>query len=98
MLDLDFTPSTLTVAAGASVKFTNNGVAPHTATARDRSFDSGTMEAGDVYRHTFAGPGAFPYICAIHPQMTGTICGRVKNQPSAVGHRRGGLPNMSERP
>ena len=30
-----------------------------------------TVKAGDTF--TFATPGTYPYFCALHPQMTGTI-------------------------
>lgn len=73
MLDNDFSPRTITVNAGGSVRFVNFGVAPHTATAIDNSFDSGFMAKGDAYRHTFPTPGTFEYLCIYHPGMTGSV-------------------------
>jgi plastocyanin len=73
MVDFSFSPGEITVAAGGSVNFVNNGVAPHTATARDGSFDSGVVAPGSKYRATFANPGTFTFFCTIHPQMTGKI-------------------------
>jgi plastocyanin len=73
MVDFAFNPTQTTVTAGGSVAFVNNGVASHTATARDGSFDSGIVPAGGSYRATFRTPGTFLFYCTIHPQMTGTV-------------------------
>jgi plastocyanin len=51
----------------------NEGEAPHTATADDRSFDTGTVEAGKLKSESFKEPGTFTYICEIHPEMKGTV-------------------------
>ncbi len=73
MVDFDFSPKQLTVAAGASVGFTNGGVAPHTATAKDGSWDTGIVRSGATTRLTFDTPGTFTYYCTIHPQMVATL-------------------------
>lgn len=73
MIDFSFAPTQTTVAAGGSVAFVNNGVAAHTATARDKSFDTGLVSAGASRRVSFPSPGTFAFFCTIHPQMTGTV-------------------------
>jgi plastocyanin len=73
IVDVAFEPATLKVESGTTVTWTNTGVAPHTVTADDGSFDSGTLETGATFQQTFADPGTYPYLCAIHPDMTGTI-------------------------
>ena len=73
MIDFDYDPGNISVAVGTTVTFTNDGKAPHTATARDNSFDSGMMFKGDVYRHSFTTPGTFLYFCILHPQMIATV-------------------------
>jgi plastocyanin len=73
IVDLAFEPATLTVEPGTTVTWINSGVAPHTATAEDGSFDSGTLESGATFEQTFADPGTYAYLCQIHPDMTGTI-------------------------
>jgi plastocyanin len=73
MVDFAFTPNRITVAVGGSVGFVNGGVAPHTATARDGSFDTGVVAPGTIVRHRFPAPGTFSFYCTIHPQMTGTV-------------------------
>jgi plastocyanin len=68
-----FEPANITVKAGSTVAWTNKGKQPHTASANDGSFDSGTMKGGGTWEHRFDKPGDFPYGCAFHPQMTGII-------------------------
>jgi plastocyanin len=36
-------------------------------------FDSGRLGTGDSFRFTFSARGTYPYHCALHPGMTGTI-------------------------
>jgi plastocyanin len=73
MVDFDFTPKEMTVAAGATVGFVNAGVAPHTATAKDGSWDTGMVRAGGRAEITFPTPGTFSYYCTVHPNMVATM-------------------------
>ena len=73
IIDFAFEPAELTVSAGSAVTWTNNGAAPHTATASDQSFDTSVLNPGDNASHTFTEPGEFAYFCAFHPSMTGTV-------------------------
>ncbi|MCX6520160.1 MAG: cupredoxin domain-containing protein [Actinobacteria bacterium] len=82
MTDFAFGPAQITVGAGSSVRFVNNGVAPHTATANDRSFDTGTVQPGSSATVVFANAGTFTYLCIIHPDMKGTV--RVQGADGAV--------------
>ena len=68
-----FTPNVLTVAKGDSVVWVNKDAFPHTATARDKSFDSTEIAAGKSWRFTAKRPGTFPYVCTLHPTMKGTL-------------------------
>ena len=71
--DFYFEPSELTIQPGETVTWTNNGNHPHTVTADDGSFDSGTLQPGESYSHTFQSAGMVPYHCSIHPFMTGSV-------------------------
>ena len=51
----------------------NQDSAPHTATAEDGSFDTGTLEEGKLKSETFKQAGTYAYICEIHPDMHGTV-------------------------
>ena len=68
-----FDPQTVTVAAGATVKFTNSGAETHTVTADDGSFDAGTVDPGQTVTLKFDHAGSFGYHCSLHPWMTGTV-------------------------
>jgi plastocyanin len=73
IVDFSFGPATLSVAKGTTVDFTNGGQAPHTATADDKSFDTGTLNPGQSGKVTLDTAGKFPYVCTIHPFMHGEI-------------------------
>jgi plastocyanin len=68
-----FTPTSVTIKAGDTVQFLNDDTTAHTATADDKSWDSGNMDIGATYSHTFATPGTVTYVCAYHGFMRGTI-------------------------
>ncbi|MGI8714593.1 MAG: cupredoxin domain-containing protein [Solirubrobacteraceae bacterium] len=71
--DFHFTPGTTMVHVGDAITWTNGGPSAHTATARDGSFDTGTLSKGQSGSHTFTQAGTFTYFCKIHPFMHGTI-------------------------
>jgi len=73
IVDFAFSPANLEIAAGTTVTWTNQGAAPHTATGDGGSFDTGRLDSGQSGTATFDQPGAFPYVCSFHPDMTGTI-------------------------
>jgi plastocyanin len=67
-------PTSLVVAPGTKITVVNQDRAPHTVTARDNSFDTGTIAGGQRAEITApSSPGTYPYICAIYPSMTGTL-------------------------
>lgn len=69
-----FHPSCISVKVGTSVTFTNTDSVAHTATAsRSGGFDSGDLNKGQTFSHTFTAPGTYSYICSIHQYMHGTI-------------------------
>jgi plastocyanin len=71
--DFKFAPASTSVHVGDTITWTNQDVAPHTATASDGSFDTGSLSQGKSGSHTFTKAGSFPYICSIHPSMKGTV-------------------------
>jgi plastocyanin len=68
-----YTPADLTIPPGTTVVFTNKDAVAHTATADDGSWDSGMIETGKTWSHAFPAKGDYPYHCAPHPFMKGTI-------------------------
>lgn len=73
MTKFAFTPAEIEIKAGGSVTFVNHDLVPHTATARDKSFDTGTLRRDESKEIVFPAAGEFPYICRFHPHMTGTV-------------------------
>jgi plastocyanin len=65
----------LMVVMGTTVTWTNNDTLPHTVTADDNSFDSGTIQPGQSYSHTFGTAGSYTYFCSIHGKasMSGAV-------------------------
>jgi plastocyanin len=69
-----FSPATITVSVGDTITWTNNDPQTHTATADDASWNSGNIAGGGGTKAvTFTTAGTFPYHCAIHSSMTGTV-------------------------
>lgn len=71
--DFAFDPETVTVDAGTKLTWTNDDEAPHTATADDGSFDTGTLKLDDTGAVAIDQPGTYTYYCRFHPFMKGTV-------------------------
>jgi plastocyanin len=68
-----YVPNPITVQVGTTIKWINNDNVAHTVSSQNNLWDSGDMEPGATYSRTFQAPGTFPYYCAYHPLMVGTI-------------------------
>jgi plastocyanin len=73
MRNLAFVPARLEIAAGTTVEWTNHDPLAHSVTADDGSFDSGLIQSGATWRHTFTTPGTYSWHCTPHPFMKGTV-------------------------
>ena len=62
---LGFSPPAIRVDPGTTVVWEIE-VAAHTVTSVDGEFDSGVLEAGDSWEHTFEEPGEYLYLCEPH--------------------------------
>ncbi|MGW2402696.1 cupredoxin domain-containing protein [Kitasatospora sp. NPDC001664] len=72
--DFAFAPADLTVAPGTRITVTNQDNTPHTVTATTKAFDTDRIDGGKSTTFTApTTPGSYPYICGIHPGMTGTL-------------------------
>lgn len=71
--DFKYDPEIVTVEAGTEVTWTNSDEAPHTATADDSSFDTGTLDLDDEGTATFDEPGTYSYYCRFHAFMKATV-------------------------
>ena len=66
-----FNPKNLSVVSGTVVTWTNAENMPHTVTADNNSFGSGTLALGQSYSTTFTTPGTYPYYCKFHGNVGG---------------------------
>jgi len=73
MRAMSFAPKRLEIAAGTTVTWTNNDQLVHTVTADDGSWDSGPIEPGNSWSHTFSQPGEFAFHCTPHPFMRAVV-------------------------
>jgi plastocyanin len=73
IVEFTYQPDPVVVQVGGKVIWQNQDTAPHTATADDGSFDTGTIEKGKLGSETFKEAGTFTYFCEIHPTMHGTV-------------------------
>ncbi|HEX2175361.1 MAG TPA: cupredoxin domain-containing protein [Nocardioidaceae bacterium] len=84
IVDFLYEPDPLEVNVGDTVTFVNKDAAPHTATADDKSWDSGNMNQGDEWTLEVEKPGEVPYFCIYHPNMTGTLIVKPKGEEIAA--------------
>jgi plastocyanin len=73
IVDFAYDPDPVQVATGGKVIWQNEDAAPHTATADDGSFDTGTLEEGKLKSESFKRAGTYTYFCEIHPTMKGSV-------------------------
>jgi plastocyanin len=69
-----YLPSTFPAKVGVPVTWANHDGTGHTVTSKDGTWpDSGNINTGETYQHTFNQPGTYDYYCTYHPWMTGKI-------------------------
>jgi len=64
--DNEFGPAVLRVKPDLPVEWRNVGRIAHSVTADDGSWDSGLLQSGQSYRHTFTQAGIYRYYCVPH--------------------------------
>lgn len=86
-LSKNYAPATITVILGKNntVTWVNQDTAIHTATATDKSFDSGNIVAGGNWSMTFNTAGTYSYYCTYHSWMKGTVVVKAASGSSANG-------------
>lgn len=68
-----FNPAKIEVKKGDIIEFDNQDFAPHTATAKDKSFDTKYIKNKDTARISLDKAGTYEYACRYHPGMLGKI-------------------------
>jgi plastocyanin len=71
--DFAFSPRTIEIRVGDTVRWTNRDSVAHTATGRNGSFDTGLLAEGESGSVRFTAAGTYRYLCTPHPDMTGTV-------------------------
>lgn len=71
--NFSFSPATVTVPAGTTVRWTNADDIPHTIVSDDKSFKSKALDTDEQFTYTFSKPGTYSYFCGLHPKMTAKI-------------------------
>ena len=71
--EMKFQTKSLDVRIGDKITWVNEDMVPHTATAKDKSWDSGLLKKGESFTLTIAENTALDYLCTFHPQMKGTL-------------------------
>jgi plastocyanin len=70
----NFSPSSLTIAVGDTVRWTNFDNVTHSVTSDAGSeLDSPNMGNAQIYQHIFMSAGSNPYHCKFHVGMNGTV-------------------------
>jgi plastocyanin len=73
IVEFTYEPDPVVIEEGGKVTWINRDSAPHTVTADDGSFDTGTIATDKLKSESFKQPGTYTYFCEIHPDMHGTI-------------------------
>jgi plastocyanin len=68
-----FVPAEVKVAPGDTIVWVNRDFVPHTATAADKSWDSGTIKPDGRWQITVRGKMGDAYYCHFHPAMTARL-------------------------
>ncbi len=70
-----YSPDSVRVVLGvnSTVTWVSRSVSYDTVTARDGTFNSGTIAPGGTFSYAFTKPGVYDYYCQFHPWMTGTV-------------------------
>ena len=71
--DYDLSPSRAKVKVGATITFTNISTMSHTIEARDGSWRTGSIKAGEAGSVTITKAGTYEYICKDHPWTIGQL-------------------------
>lgn len=71
--DFSFNPEIIEVRAGDRISWINRDIAPHTATADDESWDTGTLEKGQQETMIASKGMTMTYFCRHHPSMVANI-------------------------
>lgn len=90
-----FEPQTITIPAGGTIEWRNEGQRPHTATSDVGAlptWDSSILRTGQTYSQAFSTSGTFAYRCELHPEMVGAIVVEAAAAPSPTATATAPVP------
>lgn len=73
-----FVPEQLTLKEGDSIRWINRDIIPHTATAMDKSWDTGELKKDESKVLVFSKDSVSEYFCFYHPMMKAKLQIEVK--------------------
>ncbi len=71
--NFSFSPATIMIPAGTTIRWTNRDDIPHTVVSDDKTFKSKPLDTDEQFTYTFTKPGTYGYFCSIHPKMTAKV-------------------------
>lgn len=87
IVNFAFSPSAVTIKVNDTVTWTwaaaDDGT-PHSTTSNQGLWDSGIQTEPATFSHTFTNAGSFPFHCAVHSFMTGSITVQAASVPPSI--------------
>ena len=68
-----FAPTVVRVPEGTAIRFLNTATVQHQVVGRAQTWGTVLLDPGDERSVRFDDAGTFPYMCPLHPGMTGAI-------------------------
>jgi plastocyanin len=69
-----YSPDSIEIKTGETIEWLNDDLTPHTVTSdSEAELNSGSMDVGATWSHTFTKPGTFEYFCTFHREMKGNV-------------------------
>jgi plastocyanin len=68
-----YIPGNFTTTVGKTVTWANKDTTTHTVTSMTGLFDSGILNPGQTFSHTFNQAGVYSYYCTLHSWMKGNV-------------------------
>lgn len=77
--NFEFAPAILNVKIGDTVNWMNTDIAPHTATARDKSWSTKTLKKGEQQEIIISKDMSLDYFCRFHPMMKAALTLKIRD-------------------
>jgi plastocyanin len=71
--NFSFSPGTVTVPVGSTLRWTNHDDVPHTVVSDEKVFRSKPLDTDEAFTYTFTKAGTYSYFCSLHPKMVAKV-------------------------